>query len=192
MLVELLRTAYLFLPLLGGAIVNGLCIRFKCLTFLAYPLDFYLTNRQRRVFGNSKTFRGIILFSAGTALTVSLQATVLHKIPALQSLEIINYGGINPPLFGFLMGVAAMLSELPNSYLKRQLDIPSGAAGRGIWLPVFYFLDQVDLLAGVWLVLSLAMTVTLDHVLFSIIFIFVAHQIITVVAYFLGMRHTIR
>ncbi len=192
MLADLLRTAYLFLPLLGGAIANGFCIRFKCLTFLTYPLDFGLTHRQRRVFGNNKTFRGIILFSAGTGAIVSLQAAVFHKIPKLQSLEIIDYGIINPPLFGFLMGVAAMLSELPNSYLKRQLDIPSGAAGHGLWLPIFYFLDQVDLLAGVWLVLSLAMTVTLGHVLFSIVFIFAAHQIVTVIGYLLGMRHTIR
>lgn len=192
MLDGLLRTAYLFLPLLVGAIVNGLCIRFQCLTFLTYPLDFRLTCRKRRLFGNNKTFRGIILFSIGTALAVSLQATVFHNIPLLQSLEILNYDLVYPPLFGFFLGVAAMLSELPNSYLKRQLDIPSGGAAHGIWLPIFYFLDQVDLLAGTWLVLSLAMKVTLDHVLFSIVFIFFAHQIITIIAYFLGMRQTIR
>jgi hypothetical protein len=178
--------------LLGGAIANGLCIRFNWLTFLVYPLDFRLTHRERRLFGDNKTFRGIILFSIGTALTFSLQAMVFHHLPSLRSLEIFDYSITNPQLLGFSMGFAAMLSELPNSYLKRQLDISPGTAGNGIWLPVFYFLDQVDILMGVWLVLSLVMTVTISHILISIVFIFIAHQIITVVGYLLGMRHTIR
>jgi len=192
MLFELLQIAYLFLPLLGGAIASGLCIRFNWLAFLAAPLDFRLTHRQRRLFGNNKTFRGIIVFSVGTALIFSLQAKVFHNIPSLRSLEIFDYSTINPLLLGFSLGVAAMLSELPNSYLKRQLDISPGATAHGIWLPIFFVVDQVDLLVGVWLVLSLAMTVSFNQVLLSIAFIFVIHQIINLVGYFLGMRHTLR
>lgn len=192
MLSELLRTAYLFLPLLGGAIANGLCIRFNWLAFLVYPLDFHLTHRRRRLFGNNKTFRGLLLFSIGTALVFFIQATFFHSVPSLSALEAFDYNATKPLLLGFLMGFAAMLSELPNSYLKRQLDIAPGAAGRGVWLPVFYFLDQVDILMGIWLVLSGIMTVTLERVLISVLFIFITHQIITVVGYLLGMRHTIR
>jgi hypothetical protein len=52
-----------------------------------------------------------------------------------------------------------MLAELPNSFLKRQLGIGAGQAGRGVFGFVFYVIDQVDMLVGVWLVLSLAIAV---------------------------------
>lgn len=180
------------MPLLGGAIANGLCIRFNWLTFLVHPLDFRLTYRKRRLFGENKTLRGLIIFSFGTALLFSLQAVVLHKVPDFRSLEILNYSQVSPPFMGFLMGMAAMLSELPNSFFKRQLGISPGTAGSGIWLPIFYVVDQIDVLAGLWLVLSFVMPITLSHILISIVFIFITHQVITVIGYVLGMRHTLR
>jgi hypothetical protein len=57
---------------------------------------------------------------------------------------------------------------------------------------VFYVLDQVDMLAGVWLVLVFALTVTVARVLWSVVFLFIAHQVLTVVGYRLGMRATAR
>jgi hypothetical protein len=45
--------------------------------------------------------------------------------------------------FWFCLGAFAMLAELPNSFLKRQLGIASGEAGHGVFLPIFYLIDQV-------------------------------------------------
>ena len=53
---------------------------------------------------------------------------------------------------GFALGAAAMLSELPNSFFKRQLDIAPGAPGGGPAMLFFYVVDQVDFLLGAWLV----------------------------------------
>jgi len=83
-----------------------------------------------------------------------------------------------------------MLSELPNSVLKRQLRVAPGAAGRGIVGLAFYVLDQVDMLLGVWVVLGLAVGVTVPRVLWSVLFLFITHQVLTVVGYQLGMRAT--
>jgi len=64
-----------------------------------------------------------------------------------------------------------MLSELPNSMLKRQLGIAPGAAGGGILGMFFYVLDQIDMLIGVWVVLGLAVGVTAVRVLWSVGFL---------------------
>jgi hypothetical protein len=87
---------------------------------------------------------------------------------------------------------AIMLSELPNSFIKRQLGIAPGKATNGMVGVLFYILDQVDMLLGVWLVLSFAVEITLSRVLWSVVFLFLAHQIITIVGYALGMRATVR
>jgi len=57
---------------------------------------------------------------------------------------------------------------------------------------IFYFLDQVDMLVGVWLILSFIVPVTAERILWSIVFLFIAHQVITIIGYGLGMRATAR
>jgi CDP-2,3-bis-(O-geranylgeranyl)-sn-glycerol synthase len=85
-----------------------------------------------------------------------------------------------------------MLAELPNSALKRQLGIKPGQAGRGWASAIFYVLDQVDMLVGVWIVLGIAIGVTVSRILWSVAFLFIAHQLLTLVGYRLGMRATAR
>jgi hypothetical protein len=42
----------------------------------------------------------------------------------------------------------------------------------------------------VWVVLGLALGVTVPRVLWSVLFLFITHQVLTVVGYQLGMRAT--
>jgi CDP-2,3-bis-(O-geranylgeranyl)-sn-glycerol synthase len=192
MVDEFLRMSYLFVPMVGGAICHGLSMRYNWLAFLAKPLDFYRTFRGRRVFGDNKTFRGVIVFGLGTALVFAWQAMILHERPAFRALEIFDYRAAAPWLFGFALGVAAMLSELPNSFIKRQLGVASGAAATGIKLPIFYLVDQLDLLVGTWFLLSLVTQVTLARVIISAVIVLVMHQLINIFGYYLGMRKTLR
>lgn len=57
--------------------------------------------------------------------------------------------------FGFGMGVIYMLSELPNSFIKRRLDIPPGWTRGGLLGALFFIIDQIDSLVGVMLLLML-------------------------------------
>jgi hypothetical protein len=90
------------------------------------------------------------------------------------------------------VGGAAMLAELPNSLLKRQLNIAPGAAGSGIRGMLFYLLDQIEMLVGVWAVLWPIIGLTAPRIVWSIVFLFMTHQMLTVVGYLLGMRSTAR
>jgi hypothetical protein len=58
-------------------------------------------------------------------------------------------------LFGLLVGVTYMLFELPNSFLKRWLGIGSGKQGNGMIGTLFFIIDQIDSLIGVFFVLYL-------------------------------------
>jgi hypothetical protein len=95
-------------------------------------------------------------------------------------------------VLGFMLGAAAMLSELLNSFLKRQLDIAPGMPGRGPATLFFYVFDQVDFLLGAWLVAWPWVAPTVARVLWSILFVVVFHQIISGLGARLGMRASAR
>jgi hypothetical protein len=158
---------------------------------LAFPVDGGVTFRGRRLFGNNKTFRGIGAGALGTAMCLAFQARMLHHVPAIRALEYVDYSTIGPWRFGLILGLTRMLSELPNSCLKRQMDIPPGGFGTGIWWLVFYILDTLDYLPGTWIVFSTLVEVTFSRVMLSTVLVFIAHHLATLVGYCCGMRRSI-
>lgn len=180
MSAELIEGAALFLPLFLGFVVHGVCIRFGLLQALARPLDRGATWRGKRVFGENKTWRGIVCVVAGSALGFCLFGPAPFRRDA-RSL-----------LLGLAVGAAAMLAELPNSALKRQLGVAPGAQSGGVRGVFFHVLDQVDVLVGGWLVLSMVVPPTPGRILGSLLFVYCGHQLITLLGYALGMRATPR
>ena len=189
---ELLSVSYLFSPLLLGLTTHGLCIKFNQLSQLCRPLDRGYTFRGKPIFGANKTYRGIVAVGLGTAIGFSLQTMLFHRFAPIRSIELLDYSFPKAPLVGFVFGAAAMLSELPNSFIKRQLDIAPGNIASGKMALIFYGLDQIDFLLGAWLVLALFISVTFERVFWSLVFLFISHQIITTIGYSLGMRSTSR
>jgi len=180
--------ASLFSPLFAGLIFHGFCIKFGWLRAFAGPIDRGIVIRGRRLFGANKTFRGVLAVALGASAGYCLQgAFPALQPPAFRELPTQGLG-----FLGFALGVAAMLSELPNSFLKRQLDIAPGASGGGAAAVFFYLFDQVDLLLGAWLVAWCWVPPTLSRVLWSILFVVVVHQIISMLGALLGMRATSR
>ena len=85
-----------------------------------------------------------------------------------------------------------MLAELPNSLLKRRAGIPPGQQQRGPVGVLFQVLDQVDVLVGAWLVLAWFVPPSAGLVVGSIVFLLLAHPLITLLGYAFGMRATWR
>jgi CDP-2,3-bis-(O-geranylgeranyl)-sn-glycerol synthase len=74
--------------------------------------------------------------------------------------------GVWPPqpaqfaLLGFACGLAFMLAELPNSFVKRQLDVVPGQPPSSPSLrAVFFVIDRCDSVLGVLIVASLLVPV---------------------------------
>jgi hypothetical protein len=187
---ELVQGAWLVSPLFAGFILHGVSIRYGFLTTLARPIDRGARVRNRRLFGDNKTYRGVVCVAFGTMVGF-LALTSLHDSAEQPALSALPSGSL-AALLGLGVGGAAMLAELPNSALKRQLDIRPGAQGSGLSGLLFHVLDQVDVLAGAWVVLAIFVSVTPVLVLGSVLFMYLGHQVITGMGYLLGMRVTAR
>lgn len=190
---EVLGTLWLLLPLLGGALLHGLCMKYGWLAALARPIDGGRTLGQRPLFGRSKTWRGPVAVAAGAAAVWALQQHVLHRIDAIAAIEPVDFAALPGWWFGAALGAAAELAELPNSFVKRRLGIEPGATARGRAAGVvFYAWDQLDLLLGYWLVLSFAVPPTPLRLAVSAAVVGGIHPLLTWVGYLLGMRPTAR
>jgi hypothetical protein len=56
----------------------------------------------------------------------------------------------------------------------------------------FFVLDQIDMLFGVWVLLGFVVAITPMRLFWSVVFLFIAHQVLTVAGYQLRMRATAR
>jgi CDP-2,3-bis-(O-geranylgeranyl)-sn-glycerol synthase len=192
LLREALATAALLLPLLGGALFHGLCMQRGWFVFLATPIDRGRTFRGRPLFGHSKTVRGPLAVAAGVAAVWALEQALARSFPELAAAVPLDLASLPGVAFAAAAGAAAELSELPNSFVKRQLGIAPGGTTRGPLAVVFYLWDQLDLLLGYWLVLSTAVDVTPARVAVSLVVVGGIHPLLTLAGYLLGMRPTAR
>jgi CDP-diglyceride synthetase len=183
-------TAYLLVPLLGGGAFHALCMKYDWFSVLKRPIDYGYTIRGQPLFGANKTFRGPLAVGLGAAIVLGVQATVLHRLSGVRDIELFDYGSVNGWLLGFLVGMAAMVAELPNSFLKRRIGVGPGQASQGLLGAVLYVLDQVDILLGAWLVFALVLDIRVIWVLLSVVLVVVVHQLLTSATYALGMRES--
>src|SRR5262249_16428962 len=141
---EFLIVAYLFLPLLVGLALHGFCIRYDALAFLCRPIDRGRKFRGKRIFGDNKTYQGVLVVCLGTAIGFGLQSLLLHRSASIRSIELFDYTFFKSAAVGLAVGVAAMLSELPNSFIKRRFEIAPGTTAKGWKRLIFYVYDQID------------------------------------------------
>jgi hypothetical protein len=180
------------LPLVGGALLHGLCIRYGWFAFLARPIDGGATFRGKPVFGRSKTFRGPIAVALGAWATFVLQQELLHEWAAGRGLELVDYAALPGAWLALLAGFAAELAELPNSFVKRRLGVPPSGTTTGPLAVLFYVWDQLDLLLGYWLVLGPVVGATALRVGVSLAIALAVHPLLTLIGYALRMRATAR
>lgn len=146
-------------PLIVGGIANIIFTKTKLYIKHKTPIDLGKKLKDgKRIFGDNKTIIGalsMILFC--TVFQVAFgwfcELLGLNAINDLYNVRP-NTVGLNL-LFGALIGVTYMLFELPNSFIKRRLDIEAGKQGKGFLGALFFAIDQIDSLVGVMFVLCL-------------------------------------
>lgn len=87
-------------------------------------------------FGRNKTWRGFLFVPTVNALIVAAIGLIVPT------------GAETPALLGFILGLAYMISELPNSFLKRRLGLPPGET-HGRFGLAFSIIDKTDSAIGV-------------------------------------------
>jgi hypothetical protein len=128
-----------FLPLVLGNVLHMIVVKRNWFKSIAFPIS-------RKMFGDTKTYRGVIVLPILTGLFALLSSYYFG------SFEIsIAYDAF----VGFGLGLAYILAELPNSYIKRRLGIATGAQSKN-YKYVQYFTDKADSLIGVLIFYFLA------------------------------------
>lgn len=160
------------------------------------PLDGGRSWRDgRRIFGENKTrngFLGMIVLGAlaqmlwGAVCALSETLTAYNQMYA----AIPNRPAVNLAV-GAALGLAYVLFELPNSFLKRRLRIPAGGKGKGAAGRIFFVVDQIDSLLGVALVLHLICGLTLAEYLGYIAVGAVTHLAVNLILRALHIRKNI-
>jgi hypothetical protein len=177
-------------PLLPAAIAHGLCAKYGWLSWLKRPLDFGLTYKGKRILGDHKTFRAPVVYVVFCTLGAMIQAWLQGRGYLPQWLLLVDYEAYGF-LVGILLGFGMAAGELPNSFLKRQLDVAPGQRKGGLSGVAFFLLDQVDLAIGIWVFLFFLIRPSLSLVAWSFLLTFVLHVAVSSVGYLLGMRETI-
>ena len=105
------------------------------------PLDGGIRLRGRRLFGANKTVRGFIVMVPAAAVSFALLASLASGREAgIWSLPLSTYASL-----GAWAAIGFMAGELPNSFVKRQLDIGPGDAPRSRgWAAVQFTGDRLD------------------------------------------------
>ena len=174
-------------PLLLAAAAQGLCIRYDWLTSFKRPLDLGLRLRGKRIFGDHKTWRGLAINLAFCTLGTIIQAWFQRKGYLPKWLPFFDYAKEGPSI-GLLLGLGMTVGELPNSFIKRRLDIAPGESGKGVAGIIFFLFDQVDLTVGIWVFLFFFIKPSPLMILWSFAITLVAHVAISSAGYLLGMR----
>jgi CDP-diglyceride synthetase len=132
------------LPVLLAGITFIICLKEDYFSWLKMPADFGMKFRGKRLFGENKTLRGFIIMPLATWIAVIMIGYVMKFFDFESDKALFDYS-LSGSYKALVYGLAYPLGELPNSFIKRQLDIgPGGRAHGNLTRMFFNLLDKID------------------------------------------------
>ncbi len=177
---DILTAIWIFLP---AGLANGTPVfanKIPVINKINYPLDFYKSYKGIRIFGDHKTFRGLITGIIIAILTTYLQKVGYQESTWLQENILINYNEISPIIFGILAGGGALLGDAVKSFFKRRTNIKPGDP----WFP----LDQIDYIIGGCIFLLPYLYNKPLYIVYIFVFYFLLHIVSTSIGYLLKLK----
>lgn len=162
----------------------------------AKPLDRNITLKDgKRIFGNNKTLLGILSMIICSIITHVIWGIMCGIVPFLHYNNMLYLNNKNTITYniviGAIMGFAYMICELPNSFIKRRINIPDGKTVQGIKGKIFFIIDQIDSMFGIMLVLMILVKFNLLYYILYIIIGGVTHIIVNLILYKFKIRRNI-
>src|SRR3954471_17661916 len=179
-----MHARWLFLPVGGAWIAHAPVLRWNLAPALNRPIDAGRTFRGRRLFGDNKTWRGALVMGGGVfaaTLAAHRSAWYRDRLPAPAR-------DLSPRLLGALLAFGTVAGELPNSLMKRQLDIAPGAQRGSAAGLVLSLLDQGDFVPAIWLLLAPVWRMSPRQALDAFATVAAVHSGVNVVGYAIGAR----
>lgn len=188
-LEAVVKAAFLLVGMSVAGVAHVLWLRSPLARRFDAPIDGGLTLRGRRLFGANKRVCGFMVLPPAAALSFALLSDAGGLLPrpleeALWPMSTLAYAGL-----GLAAGLAFMLAELPNSFIKRQLDVAPGAAptqpGQR-WLVLL--IDRLDSVLGVLIVVSLLVPLPALSWLWVLMAGPLVHAVFSTALYALGLK----
>lgn len=180
----LLCAGFVVLAFIPAGLAHALWLRSAWARRWRVPLDGGRTWRGRRLLGDNKTWAGFVVLPPATALTFALLHRAAADVPGLWPLSSVGYS-----LLGGWAALGFMLGELPNSFVKRQLDVAPGAAASGRAARVLGFaIDRIDSLAGALLAVALVVPVSVEFVICLLLIVPALHWLFSALLWQLGVK----
>ncbi len=171
-------------PVLLAGISHMVVVKTGLFGFLTIPLDFKKTFRNKRIFGDNKTFRGIIVMVLFSFLYCYILELLIQNHPGMDAYNLLLFNRYPSWFYGILYGLSYTLSELPNSFYKRQINLPPGERGNHLNIVI----DQVDSVIGCFVILYPFSNLTLTWIIMGVIFYAFVHLFTNLLLYITGIR----
>jgi CDP-2,3-bis-(O-geranylgeranyl)-sn-glycerol synthase len=180
--------AFLIVALTAAGVAQTAWFKSALSSKLAIPLDGGRTLFGRPIFGPNKTWKGFAVMVPACGLAFGVLGAVatgaLKAGPRLWALSPWQYAGL-----GAIAGVGFMAGELPNSFVKRRLEIPPGGAPRGAWARwVSFIADRLDSILGMLAAVTLAVPLSWQAWLLVLGVGPLIHWLFSVALYVLGVK----
>lgn len=144
---QMVEVFIFILPVILAGLTFIVFIKKEGLVFLRYPIDFNLKYRGRIIFGKNKTWQGPVLMSLFTVFYAWIIIFVSKNAPFDVFWNVSNSSGVIKLL---ILGCAYSAAELPNSFIKRLLNIgPGEISSNRLQRIIFYVADKADSVLGV-------------------------------------------
>jgi len=177
---SLLFSIWFFLP---AGLANASPVfanKISLINWITTPLDFGKKYRGIRIFGDNKTWRGLIFGTLIGLLVILLQIYGYHHSAWLRSISggvVYNHSLI---LLGPLMGFGALLGDAIESFFKRQARVKPG----NTWFPF----DQIDYIIGGLLFSLPVITLGVKYYFLILVVWLLLHLISSYIGYLVGLK----
>ena len=194
--INLVSNIYLtMMPLILAGIFNMIFTKTRIYKNNKFPIDFGKNFVDgKRIFGDNKTWIGFISMILFCIIFQVIwgRITGYFNFENNNELYIIYENTICfNILIGFLFGFTYMICELPNSFIKRRINIIPGKTDKGLKGILFFIIDQIDSLIGVFFVLMLFNGMSLSRYFLYLFLGALTHIIINLILFCLKIRRNV-
>lgn len=145
------------------------------------PIDFGRTYKGKRVLGDHKTWRGLIVGIVMATLTLWLQQYLVRHFGWARAITVkVDYRTVPVLLLGPAFGIGALGGDAIESFFKRQLNRPPGSG----WFPF----DQTDYIIGGAIASSPFVRLSVEEFILLLLIWLIMHVVASYIGFLLGLK----
>lgn len=196
-MIKTICTMYItMMPVILAGVSNMVVVKQKWFKKIAKPMDNgKMLKDGKRILGNNKTWFGfftMIVCSIITHFVWGFFCKISVSFHSMNQLYLYHDNTLwYNAVVGAVMGIAYMLFELPNSFIKRRLEIPDGKTEKGVKGKIFFVIDQLDSMFGVILVLAAVSKISLLQYINYVLLGGLTHICVNLILYKLKIRRNL-